>query len=545
MLVNYFKLFKQTTDNNLVKYLLITELSNAGFFISILDYNTISKTLDILAVSNVTITQDMFQPLIKDILQPERIYSDSDIYKDFVLRLKQFKSFNYKDVTMEYETKQFKAFSKLYKSAIALQNIHDFVKLNNIMDPIYPEDFLEQTNKVPLNTNVFTFNLDEQYSNNKLDINSFKFKMRDRKLYEIITASKLYNDILKSINSPRQFSSNRNILLLGPAGGGKSQVVNAIAESLDSPYAAVVCHNRLDQDSFWSITTPVVDETTNTHKWTVEYTDVFHIVTNGGLVFLDEFNTLSHEVQIMWNNIIEGQKKTITVQGKTYKVADDLILFAAGNVAYQGTKPLNPATKSRFEQFYVPSLEREAYLKKVNTVELMKPHIANGNTSTFVNFLFKVKDDLQLFIENKRNVVEPPMIMNRQIDIFFDKLFAHRDFTVTFKQWIAGMFHSTTLEELDYKDFVSKYEVPLYECDLAFKSAYVVETPVQIKEEVPDTILDKDYNESIGQPIEDIIASKHTTNTINTMNTNSTVTPTTNTSSQSSTLVNALTSKLK
>jgi DNA replication protein DnaC len=402
----------------------------------------------------------------------------------FDVRLNEFLSSEYEDVTQHYTNELVKEFNSTYISIVEKISIKKYIRNLGLKSVqfIDNKDITKKFDK-PNENFRYSFASLNNYADKNLDVSNFIFKMKDRTLYTLITKGELYKEIMGQINSPREFSNTRNFLLLGPAGGGKSQLVNAIAETLNIPFASVNCHNRLDQDSFFSSTTVTVDETNGQHKWTVVYTDLFYVITNGGIIFLDEFNALTHEAQIMWNAIAEGQKKTLLVNSKTYKVSDDLIIFAAGNVGYQGTKTLNPATKSRFQQFSVPSLEQSSYLKKVNSVSLMKKHITNGNTKLFVDFLFTVKNHLENYLQDKRNIIEPPMIMNRTMDFFFDKLFVEYDFIKAFESWIYGMFHTTSLTDKDIKMFIDIHSNDLLELDRAFKLVYITEQPIEIKEE--------------------------------------------------------------
>jgi nicotinamide riboside kinase len=454
------------------------------------DYETILKELQTtfsdmnLSTNSVTITPDTVQ-----------------------YRMSEFMNNEYKDVTHDYTNEIVKEFNSTYVSIIDKVPIKKYLRTIGLKNVNFIDN--KDINKTFDKPNIdykFKFNSEQNYTDKNLDISNYKFKMKDRTLYSLITKGDLYKEIMGQVNSPREFSNTRNFLLLGPAGGGKSQLVNAIAETLDAPFASINCHNRLDQDTFFSSTTVTVDETTGQHKWVIVYTDLFYVLTNGGIIFLDEFNALTHEAQIMWNAIAEGQKKTILVNSKTYKVSDDLIIFAAGNVGYQGTKSINPATKSRFQQFSIPTLEQSSYLKKVNTAPSMKPHIKNGNTKLFVNFLFTVKNHLDNYLQDKRNVIEPPMIINRTMDYFFDKLFVEYDFTKAFTSWVQGMFHTTSLTEKDVKMFIDLHSDELTDLDRLFKLVYITEQPIEIKEETkaeeliepiinPDKLTDliKDY----------------------------------------------------
>lgn len=487
MYTNYFKLFKSLSSES---YILITEIITTGYLVLTFNVNNNRKLL----VTGTNQSSFEKEPLtemlskISPVFLKENIFYDPSSFEDYQIRLENFLQFEYVDMTTSISSSVYKSFKRLHTTDYDNQNIANYlikIGINNF----YFEEDSKQNIELPKTQFIYKPDLTEAYNKSGLDITKFKFRMPRQTDYEVISNSNLFKKIIRMINSDRPFSNKRNFLLLGPASGGKTEVVNTIAQYLDLPYASVNCLNKMDIDSFFVVLHPGTDNN-GALKWYEKHTDLLDVIINGGIVLLDEFNNLDHQTQLLWNNIIEGSKKTIFVNGKTYNVSNDIIFFATGNVAYQGTKSLNTATKSRFEQIHVPTLTSEDYLKKINKIPVMSKHVSNGNTKKFVDFLFKVKTHLDSFLAENTSIVEPPLIVSRQMDIFFDKLFVTNDFVEAFKEWIYGMFHSTSLTADDTNTFIKHLESDAINCNINFKSAYLEEQPIEINGQAEKIVTD-------------------------------------------------------
>jgi len=500
MLTNNFKLFKSDTTNS---YLLILEIITTGYLNVLFSINK-NNRLQVNGISQETFDKEpLTEALTKlsPVFVKENIFYDPVAYQDYDIRLNDFKSKEYTDMTNSITSTVYKSFKRMHCTHYDNNNIVQHLIKLGINVYTFAEDDTQNL-EIPKEEYIYKPDLTQAYIQSGLDINQFKFRMPRQTDYEVISKSALFIKIMRMINSERPFSNKRNFLLLGPASGGKTEVVNTIAQHMDLPYASVNCLNKMDIDSFFVVLHPGTDSN-GALKWYEKHTDLLDVIINGGIVLLDEFNNLDHQTQLLWNNIIEGSRKTIFVHGKTYKVSEDIIFFATGNVAYQGTKSLNTATKSRFEQLHVPTLTSEDYLKKINKIPAMSKHVSNGNTKKYVDFLFKTKAHLDSFLSENTSIVEPPMIVSRQMDIFFDKLFVTNDFVEAFKEWVSGMFHSTSLTTEDTNTFIKHLESDAVNCNINFKSAYFEEQPIEINGQA-DKIINNDLKTDILSKINSI-----------------------------------------
>jgi transcriptional regulator with PAS, ATPase and Fis domain len=492
MFNNYFKLFESKSGLNI----LVLELITHGY-INLITYNQ-NNNLKVLASNLNEFDKDELSTHLKSTLAYADIeYIENNLTNDYKIRLERIVKEGYNDVTIKHENKNAKSFPRLYNSKHGNKNIADYLSSSGIKNYIFKEDDIKVD--IPNNNDHYKFNLEQQYKLSNLNINDYKINMTDQDDYDVIVKSNAFERVMRSVNSNRSFSRKRNILLMGEASTGKTQLVKAIAQHMDAPFAFLQCLNKMDVDSFLGVLNPQINQQQN-QVWRIDYTKVFDVLINGGILCLDEFNNLDPTTQLFFNDVLEGSNRSFMLFGKSYQVHKDLIVFATGNVGYAGTKKINEAVKSRFEQIDMPALTPAQLLKLFNKKEPMLPHVANGNSKKFVEFLFKVQQFTKTLVEENGSIIEAPNITPRQMQFFFDKLFSYNDFKLAFVDWITGLLNSSSLTSQEVKDFLNHFDTEVMTLNAAYKHAYIKETPVKLNDsdseedlsEILETITDTD-----------------------------------------------------
>lgn len=153
--------------------------------------------------------------------------------------------------------------------------------------------------------------------------------------------------------------ANRNVMLFGPTGPGKTSLVSAYAAQNGIPMATINCHGSVDPDTFWG---SVVD-TGSGPRWV--NSDVLDVMTSdAGVVLLDEVNFLPAKVAAALHPALDGRRtvSVLDLGNRQFKVGDGVLFVCAYNPDYEGTRPLNAAFKNRFaikiEWTYDPNVEK-------------------------------------------------------------------------------------------------------------------------------------------------------------------------------------------
>ena len=148
-----------------------------------------------------------------------------------------------------------------------------------------------------------------------------------------------------------------NIMLVGPAGSGKTTACSNVAKALDLPFESTsVCMQTTKSDLLGYI---------DAHSNYVS-TRLREMYENGGVFLLDEIDSGNPNVLTVINSLAENGHGPFPDQ--TIQRHDDFVLIAAantwglgGNIEYVGRNPIDAATRDRFAMIafgYDERLER-------------------------------------------------------------------------------------------------------------------------------------------------------------------------------------------
>lgn len=151
-----------------------------------------------------------------------------------------------------------------------------------------------------------------------------------------------------------RISAGVNILLVGPAGCGKTHLAEQVAESLGRPFAAVSCTAGMSESAFKGRLLPVE----NGNFRYVE-SDFVRLYRNGGVFLIDEADALDGNVALTLNNALANSKgftNDLILNGDTFvQRHPDFVCIAAANTfgtganaTYAGREKLDEAFLDRF-----------------------------------------------------------------------------------------------------------------------------------------------------------------------------------------------------
>jgi len=139
----------------------------------------------------------------------------------------------------------------------------------------------------------------------------------------------------------------KNVLLFGDTGPGKTAMVMAYAAVTKQPIVTIACNGGIDPNTFWNSIVPDM-ETGGIKDVDSEVTEV---VRHGGILYLDEINFMPPKTTAVFHPLLDA-RRFITMPGRgNQRVMAHKNLFIIGsyNPGYQGTRPLNAAFKNRFK----------------------------------------------------------------------------------------------------------------------------------------------------------------------------------------------------
>lgn len=144
--------------------------------------------------------------------------------------------------------------------------------------------------------------------------------------------------------------AEKNILLTGDTGCGKTSLIEQVAARLNWPVFAIGCHGGLDFQELIGRVTLKPDGSTG---WADG--PLISAMRVGGVFLLDEMNFLKPEVAGGLNTILQASVYMIPETGEIIKAHRDFRIAATGNAidgvgkgAYRGTQTPNIALLNRF-----------------------------------------------------------------------------------------------------------------------------------------------------------------------------------------------------
>jgi MoxR-like ATPase len=168
----------------------------------------------------------------------------------------------------------------------------------------------------------------------------------------------------------RDAAAGVNILLVGPAGCGKTHIAKQCAEALDRPFASVSCTAGMSEAAFKGRLLPV-----DNGNFRYVQSDFVRLYRNGGVFLIDEADALDGNVALTLNNALAGNgfNNDLIIDDDTFVPRHpDFVCIAAANTfgtganaVYAGRERLDEAFLDRFRAGrisldYDRELERQA-----------------------------------------------------------------------------------------------------------------------------------------------------------------------------------------
>ena len=140
-------------------------------------------------------------------------------------------------------------------------------------------------------------------------------------------------------------ATQKNVLIEGPAGSGKTMAVQSYASARGMRYFNVSCHIGLEVSHLVGRWIPTAD---GHFKW--QDGAVTEIVRNGGVLLFNEINFMPERFSTFIFSLLDYRREIQLMEngGEIIKAHPDLLIVADMNPNYRGTRPLNQAFADRF-----------------------------------------------------------------------------------------------------------------------------------------------------------------------------------------------------
>ena len=180
---------------------------------------------------------------------------------------------------------------------------------------------------------------------------TFSFPNREPVVLER-TTHEILPDLVEACND-----GFNNLLLVGPAGTGKTTLAADLAAALSLAFGSVSCTAGLSESVFTGRILP-----TASGEWTYRSTDFVRLFTEGGVFLADEWDAADPNLLTLINSALANGRMSNPVSGETMQRHEDFVFVAAGNTwgygadrTYVGRNPIDGATMDRTvgAKFYV------------------------------------------------------------------------------------------------------------------------------------------------------------------------------------------------
>jgi hypothetical protein len=225
---------------------------------------------------------------------------------------------------------------------------------------------------------------------------------------------KEYKRALAHVTTITPTELSNNIDFQGPAGGGKTTMVETLALDLDLPYASITGAPDLDKDDPWGSTVPNTDPNVSS-TWAQLFTNFFICARVGGICEYGELPATAPSFQLSNTNTVYGNNRVIIFQGKTYPVHPKTIFVVTRNIGYQGQQDMNEAFKERFHPVFCETIPCDLYAE-YQAGEWEPYGIDKDTTVSYVKFMYELIDYMQDNLKNMDQFsVATPSICTRDI----------------------------------------------------------------------------------------------------------------------------------
>lgn len=151
---------------------------------------------------------------------------------------------------------------------------------------------------------------------------------------------------------------NKNLLLKGPTGAGKTKLAETLSYLFNQPMYSINGSVDLDAESLMGFKTLEYEN----NKQVIEFVPgpVTQAMEHGAFLYIDEINMAKPETLPLINGVLDYRREvTNPFTAETIRAKNGFNVIAAINEGYIGTVPLNEALKNRFVVIDVPYISGE------------------------------------------------------------------------------------------------------------------------------------------------------------------------------------------
>lgn len=142
-------------------------------------------------------------------------------------------------------------------------------------------------------------------------------------------------------------TNDKNVLLSGPTGAGKTRVGEAFAALKGLPYYSVPCDVSIDPSALFGKIVP----TEEAAKFEWQDGPVTKLVRSGGVLNLSEVNAMSPKIAMALFPLLDSRRSVALLAHKGERIEPQpgkLLIIADCNPGYRGTQLMNAAFLNRF-----------------------------------------------------------------------------------------------------------------------------------------------------------------------------------------------------
>lgn len=168
------------------------------------------------------------------------------------------------------------------------------------------------------------------------------------------------------------FDLNKNILLKGPTGSGKTKLAETLSEVVNIPMHQVNCSVDLDTESLLGFKTI---KTNSQGQQEIVFVDgpVIKAMKEGHILYIDEINMAKPETLPVLNGVLDYRRQiTNPYTGEVIKAVPGFNVIAAINEGYVGTLPMNEALKNRFVVIHVDYIDGDILKEVIKEQSLLQ-----------------------------------------------------------------------------------------------------------------------------------------------------------------------------
>ncbi|MCE4957006.1 MoxR family ATPase [Macrococcus caseolyticus] len=139
----------------------------------------------------------------------------------------------------------------------------------------------------------------------------------------------------------------KNVLLKGPTGAGKTKLAETLSFDMNQKMNSINCSVDLDAESLLGYKT--IENVDGESKIVFVDGPVIEAMREGNILYIDEINMAKPETLPILNGVLDFRRQiTNPFTGEVIKAHENFKVIAAINVGYVGTLPMNEALKNRF-----------------------------------------------------------------------------------------------------------------------------------------------------------------------------------------------------